>query len=51
MSRRPEILEPIPESINGVEVYDPNRTWYGAALSSFGILENCGPTYRQVAHW
>src|SRR5258706_307386 len=36
----PEILGPIPESINGVEVYDPNRTWYGAALSSFGILEN-----------
>ena len=36
----PEILSSIPESINGVEVYDPNKTWYGAALSSFGILEN-----------
>src|SRR6266581_268187 len=35
-----EILSGIPESINGVEVYDPNHTWYGAALSSFGILEN-----------
>jgi len=35
-----EILDPIPESINGVDVYDPNKTWYGAALSSFGILEN-----------
>jgi len=35
-----EILAGIPESINGVEVYDPNRTWYGAALSSFGILQN-----------
>src|SRR5712692_6510274 len=34
------ILDGIPESINGVEVYDPNHTWYGAALSSFGILEN-----------
>src|SRR5437764_1368927 len=35
-----EILAGIPESINGVEVYDPNKTWYGAALSSFGILQN-----------
>src|SRR5207237_4507690 len=36
----PEILSAIPESINGVEVYDPNKTWYGAALASFRILEN-----------
>jgi len=36
----PEILDAIPESINGVEIYDPNKTWFGAALSSFGILEN-----------
>src|SRR6266446_1038233 len=36
----PEILDAIPESINGVEIYDPNKTWYGAALSSFGILQN-----------
>ena len=35
-----EILSAIPQSINGVEVYDPNKSWYGAALSSFGILEN-----------
>jgi iron(III) transport system substrate-binding protein len=35
-----EILAEIPQSINGVEVYDPNKTWYGAALSSFGILQN-----------
>jgi len=35
-----EILGVIPESINGVEVYDPSYTWYGAALSSFGILQN-----------
>ena len=36
----PEILANIPESINGVEVYDPEKRWYGAALSSFGILQN-----------
>jgi ABC-type Fe3+ transport system substrate-binding protein len=36
----PEILDGIPQSINGVEVYDPNHTRYGAALSSFGILQN-----------
>jgi ABC-type Fe3+ transport system substrate-binding protein len=35
-----EILSVIPESINGVEVYDPSYSWYGAALSSFGILQN-----------
>lgn len=35
-----EILAGIPQSINGVEVYDPNKTWYGVVLSSFGILEN-----------
>ena len=35
-----EILRGIPQSINGVDVYDPQFTWYGAALSSFGILQN-----------
>jgi iron(III) transport system substrate-binding protein len=35
-----EILEGIPQSFNGVEVYDRNYTWFGAALSSFGILQN-----------
>jgi iron(III) transport system substrate-binding protein len=36
----PEILAGIPQSINGVEIYDPEHKWYGAALSSFGILQN-----------
>ena len=35
-----EILDKIPQSLNGMEIYDPNRCWYGAALSSFGILQN-----------
>ncbi len=35
-----DILAGIPQSFNGVEVYDANHTWYGAALSSFGILQN-----------
>ena len=41
----PEILSGIPQNINGVEIYDSGHTWYGVALSSFGILEN-----RRVRH-
>ena len=45
---------PLPESVqagipthaNGVELYDPGGRWYGAALSSFGILQN-----RRVQQW
>jgi ABC-type Fe3+ transport system substrate-binding protein len=36
----PEILDAIQQNCAGVDVYDPNHTWYGAALSSFGILQN-----------
>jgi len=36
----PEILAGIPQSFNGIEVYDAGHAWYGAALSSFGILQN-----------
>ena len=35
-----EILDEIPRSVNGIEVYDAAHMWFGAALSSFGILEN-----------
>jgi ABC-type Fe3+ transport system substrate-binding protein len=35
-----EILDGIPQSFSGIEVYDANHTWFGAALSSFGILQN-----------
>jgi ABC-type Fe3+ transport system substrate-binding protein len=34
------ILAGIPREVNGVPVYDPQGTWFGAALSSFGILQN-----------
>ncbi len=34
------ILAGIPQQANGVEIYDPEGRWYGAALSSFGILQN-----------
>src|SRR5262245_51896928 len=34
------VLEGIPQSFQGIEVYDVNHSWYGAALSSFGILQN-----------
>lgn len=36
----PAVLSGIPQSFNGIEVYDRGHTWYGAALSTFGILEN-----------
>src|SRR6266542_1037131 len=35
-----EILSGIPQNLNGIEVYDAGYAWYGAALSSFGILQN-----------
>jgi ABC-type Fe3+ transport system substrate-binding protein len=35
-----EIIGKIPQKACGVEVYDPNHYWFGAALSSFGILQN-----------
>ena len=36
----PDILSGIPPSANGVELYDSQFRWYGAALSTFGILQN-----------
>jgi len=35
-----EILEGVPQSFNGIDVFDSSHRWFGAALSSFGILEN-----------
>jgi len=35
-----DILSAIPQTANGVEIYDARHRWYGAALSSFGILQN-----------
>ena len=34
------ILGGIPQHANGVEIYDAQFRWYGAAVSSFGILQN-----------
>ncbi|HEY2951416.1 MAG TPA: ABC transporter substrate-binding protein, partial [Verrucomicrobiae bacterium] len=36
----PEILAGIPQTFNGVEIYDATHAWHGAALSSFGILQS-----------
>ncbi len=33
-------LEQIPQSFHGIPVYDAEYQWYGAALSSFGIMSN-----------
>jgi iron(III) transport system substrate-binding protein len=35
-----DILQGIPQNLNGVEIYAPDFTWFSAALSTFGILEN-----------
>lgn len=35
-----EILAAIPQQLNGMDIYDPRFMWFGAALSSFGILQN-----------
>ena len=35
-----EILSRIPKDVGGVPIYDPEFRWFGAALSSFGILYN-----------
>ncbi len=35
-----EVLAGIPQNSNGVEIYDAQFHWYGAALSSFGIVQN-----------
>lgn len=36
----PGILAGIPRTLRGMELYDTNFLWYGAVLSSFGILQN-----------
>ncbi|HNQ87602.1 MAG TPA: ABC transporter substrate-binding protein [Verrucomicrobiota bacterium] len=50
-----DILGAIPQSANGVELYDPQYQWYGAALSSFGILQNTRVQARcglpQITRW
>ena len=35
-----EILAPIPRTFAGIEVYDAEHRWFGAALSGFGIVYN-----------
>ena len=34
------LLAAIPQQFQGIEIYDAHFAWYGAALSSFGILQN-----------
>jgi ABC-type Fe3+ transport system substrate-binding protein len=35
-----ELLRFIPARLHGLDLYDPEHRWYGAAISSFGILQN-----------
>ncbi len=34
----PELLQQIPKLVGGIPQYDESQTWYGTALSSFGIF-------------
>lgn len=36
----PEVMGGIPPTAQGTEIYDPTKTWFGACLSGFGILQN-----------
>ncbi len=36
----PQVLEKIPQTYAGMEVYDERQRWFGACLASFGILYN-----------
>ncbi len=35
-----EVMAGIPQDLQGMDVYDRDYLWFGAALSSFGILQN-----------
>lgn len=35
-----DILKAIPQKLHGLDLYDPAYRWFGAAISSFGILQN-----------
>jgi len=36
----PEVLDPIPQSFSGMDIYDADHRWFGAALAGFGIMFN-----------
>jgi len=36
----PQVLERIPQTVLGMDVYEKQHRWFAAALSSFGILQN-----------
>ena len=36
----PDVIDAIPRTLSGMEVYDAGFHWFSAALSSFGILQN-----------
>jgi ABC-type Fe3+ transport system substrate-binding protein len=35
-----DILAQIPAKLNGMDLYDPDHTWFGSALAGFGIITN-----------
>ena len=35
-----DVLDPIPQQFAGIDVYDPDGRWFGAALAGFGIIYN-----------
>lgn len=45
----PEIVEALPDEIAGIRQYDADAGWYGACLSSFGIIYNAAVIERKNA--
>jgi ABC-type Fe3+ transport system substrate-binding protein len=35
-----DVLGQIPAQVNGMDIFDPDHQWFGAALSGFGIITN-----------
>jgi len=35
-----DVIGPIPQTYSGMEVYHPDRLWFGACLAGFGIMYN-----------
>lgn len=50
-----DVVSHIPQKLHGLDLYDPKLRWYGAAISSFGLLQNLRIQQRlglpEVSRW
>ncbi len=42
-----EVLDPIPHTLLGADVYDPEQRWFGTCLAGFGVMYN-NPVLRFI---